>query len=155
VSSNFDLAPPAVTTAGITVVPVDIQTIDAHLTFDAGASTASGDATLTFEVGGTGGRPSFDLRQPITGVWLDGAPVPVSDVLTLGLGGGAGANVRVLDRDLASGSMHALRLTYDLGLPTSSLAGGGPGPRLAPTPTGCPSNDLPVRRSPPPRHRMA
>ena len=33
-ATNFDLAPPPVTVGGITIVPVDIQTIDARLVFN-------------------------------------------------------------------------------------------------------------------------
>ena len=84
VATNFDLAPPPVNFDGKTAVPIDISAIDAHLTFDGAASAASGDATLTFVVGPAAGRPMFDLRQTITGVWLDGAPLAV----------GAGADAR-------------------------------------------------------------
>ena len=137
-ATNFDLAPPAVTVGGITVVPVDLQTIDARLVFDGASSTATGDATITFTVGPTAGRPMFDLRQPITAVWLDGAPLPVAQILTRDLGGGVGAEMRVLDTVLAAGSVHTLRLTYGVSLPLSPAGGGYPpgltwtaGPRLA------------------------
>lgn len=137
-ATNFDLAPPAVAVGGITVVPVDLQTIDARLVFDGASATATGDATISFIVGPTAGRPTFDLRQPITGVWLDGAPLPVSQVLTRDVGGGVGAEMRVLDTVLSAGSSHTLRLSYGVGLPLSSAGGGYPprlvwtaGPRLA------------------------
>ena len=94
-TTNF--APLPVTVGGITIVPVDIQTVDACLVFDGASSTAVGDATIAFIVGPTAGHPMFDLRQTITGVWLDGGPLPVSQVLTRDLGGGAGAEMRVLD----------------------------------------------------------
>jgi hypothetical protein len=90
-ATNFDLAPPPVTVGGLTIVPIDMQSVDARLVFDGAASTATGDATFTCIVGPTAGRPMFDLRQPITGVWLDGVSMPVSAVLTRDLGGGAGA----------------------------------------------------------------
>jgi hypothetical protein len=137
VATNFDLAPPPVTFDGKTAVPIDISTIDARLTFDGATSTASGDATLTFVVGPGAGRPMFDLRQNITGVWLDGAPLAVSQVLTRDLGGGSGAELRVLDVSLPAGSSHTLRFTYDVALPASPAGGGYPpglawsaGPRL-------------------------
>lgn len=135
--TNFDLAPPPVTIGGLTVVPVDVQTIDATLVFDGATSSATGDATLTFVVGPTTGRPYLDLRQTITAVWLDGAPLPVTDVLTRDLGGGAGSDVRVLDVDVTAGTTHTLRIAYDVALPSASLLGGYPpglawsaGPRL-------------------------
>jgi hypothetical protein len=137
VTTNFDLAPPPVTVAGRTAVPIDISVIEARLDFDGASSTAAADATLQFVVGPTAGCPIFDLRQTITGVWLDGAPLPASQVLSMDLGGGAGAEVRVLDRVLPAGSAHTLRLTYTLGPPNSPPGGSYPpaitwsaGPRL-------------------------
>ena len=136
-ATNFDLAPPPVSFEGKTAVPVDISAIDAHLVFDGAASAASGDATLTFVVGPEAGRPMFDLRQTITAVWLDGAPIAVGQVLTRDLGGGPGAELRVLDVLLAAGSSHTLRIAYTLGLPASPAGGSYPpglawsaGPRL-------------------------
>jgi hypothetical protein len=135
--TNLDLAPPPVTVGGRTAVPIDISTIDADLRFDGAGGTATGDATVAFVVGPHAGCPIFDLRQPITGVWLDGAALTPAQVLTLDLGGGPGAELRVLDRVLAAGSAHTLRLTYDVGLPGAPPGGGHPpalawaaGPRL-------------------------
>lgn len=137
-TTNFDLAPPPVTTGGITIVPVDIDSVVARLVFDGAGASATGDATITFVVGPTTGRPMFDLRQTITGVWLDGAPLAVGAILTRDLGGGAGAELRVLDLVLAAGSAHTLRLTYSVGLPGSPAGGSyqpglvwSAGPRLA------------------------
>ena len=124
--TNFDLAPPPVTSGGTTTVPIDVQDVDAHLVFDAATSNATGDASLTFQVGPTAGRPMFDLRQAITGVWLDGAPLAVTSVLTRDLGGEPGAEMKVLDVDVAAGTTHTLRLTYDVGVPSSSHGGSYP-----------------------------
>lgn len=129
-ATNFDLAPPPVTFDGKTGVPIDISAIDALLTFDGATGAASGDATLTFVVGAAAGRPLFDLRQVISGVWLDGAPLAVGQVLTRDVGGGPGAELRVLDVPLAAGSSHTLRLAYTLALPASP-AGGSYAPGLA------------------------
>jgi hypothetical protein len=137
VGTNFDLAPPPKTTAGRTAVPIDISTIEALLRFDGATRTASADATLRFEVGTTAGYPIFDLRQTITGAWLDGTAYPVEKILTADLGGGPGAQLRMLDTVLPSHSRHALRLTYVLGAPQSPAGGSYPpaiewaeGPRL-------------------------
>lgn len=137
-STNFDLAPPSKTVNGLLAVPMDIQRISATLTFNAASQTASGDATLEFVMGPENGNPIFDLRQTITGLWLDGAPVPVADAAHHDFGGGAQAELRVLARVLAAGSSHSLRVTYSLGPPQSSGAGSyqpaitwSPGPRLA------------------------
>ena len=107
-------------------VPIDISTIDAHLTFDAAAQAAHGAASLAFVVGPTAGRPVFDLRQTITEVVLDGAALPVTAVPLVDLGGGPGAEVRVLDAVLASGTGHTLAVGYDVGLPASPPGGGYP-----------------------------
>ena len=120
---NFDLAPPPVAVDGATAVPVDISRVDAALHFDAGAAAATGDATVTFVVGPTAGRPILDLRQRVTAVWLDGAAVDPSDFALHDVGGGAHSEVRVLARDLAEGSTHTLRVTYDMGPPQASTAG--------------------------------
>lgn len=111
-------------------MPVDFQSVTASLTFDVSGASAVGDATISFQTGASGGRPVFDLRQPVTGVWLDGLVLPLSSVLTRDLGGGAGAEIRVLDRPVAAGSVHSLRLTYSVGLPAAPPGGGYP-PGLA------------------------
>src|SRR5262245_45758483 len=129
-ATNFDLAPPPVTFNRKTAVPIDISTIDASLTFDGATQTATGDATLSFVVGPTTGRPIFDLRQTITAVWLDGVSLALGQVLTRDLGGGAGAELKVLDVSCLAGSTHTLRLTYNVGLPASP-PGGSYAPGLA------------------------
>ena len=137
-ATNFDLAPPRVTVGGITIVPVDFQTIDARLVFNGAGSTVTCDATAKFNVGPISGRPMFALRQPIIAVSLDGASIPVAQILTRDLGGGVGAIMRVLDTSLASGSTHSLRLACQVALPLSPPGGGYPpaltwtaGPRAA------------------------
>lgn len=124
--TNFELAPPPIVTGGVNAVPVDFQSVTASLTFDMSGSSAAGDATVTFRTGAFAGRPVFDLRQSITGVWLDGMPLPLSSVLTRDLGGGLGAELKLLNKDLAADSTHTLRLTYSIGLPASPPGGGYP-----------------------------
>jgi hypothetical protein len=122
-STNFELAPPARTVDGLLAVPIDIQAIRAGLVFDGATASASGDATLDFVVGPTGGCPIFDLRQTVTGAWLDGAPLAPGQVAHHDLGGGSGAELRVVAAALAAGSSHTLRLTYTLGPPQAPPAG--------------------------------
>ena len=136
--TNFDLAPPGKTVDGLAAVPIDIQHINASLIFDGATSSGTGDATIDFIVGPGGGRPIFDLRQTITAAWLDGAPLAVADVALHDFGGGAGAELRIVDSVLAADSSHTLRLTYTLGTPQASTAGSyqpamtwNAGPRLA------------------------
>jgi hypothetical protein len=135
--TNFDLAPPPVTVGGRTAVPIDISTVTGALRFDGATGTATGDVTIEFVVGPTTGSPIFDLRQSVTGGWLDGVSVTPAQIPTLDLGGGPGAELRVLDRVLAADSAHTLRLTYALGPPSSPAGGSYPpalvwsaGPRL-------------------------
>lgn len=136
--SNLDLAPPPKLVDGLWAVPMDIARIDASLLFDAASQQISGDATLDFRLGHYAGCPIFDLRQSITGAWLDGAAVALADVASHDFGGGANANLRVLNRVLDAGSSHSLRLTYAVGVPQASMAGSylpqivwSAGPRLA------------------------
>jgi hypothetical protein len=137
-SSNFDLAPPAKLVDGLQAVPIDIERIEALLVFDGATSTGQGDATIVFSLGAQAGNPIFDLRQTITAAWLDGVAVATGDVAHHDFGGGAQAQLRVLQRSLAAGSSHQLRVTYSLGPPQASMAGSYPpgllwsaGPRLA------------------------
>lgn len=136
-SNNFHLAPPAKTVDGLFAVPIDIQAINALIVFDGAASSATVDATINFDMGAQNGNPIFDLRQTIQNAWLDGASFPVSQLAHHDFGGGAGAELRVIESVLAANSNHSLRLTYTLGLPQASTAGGYPpglswsaGPRL-------------------------
>jgi hypothetical protein len=137
-STNFDLAPPAKTVDGLVAVPIDIQHIAATLTFDGATSSGTGDATLQFVHGPQNGNPIFDLRQTITGVWLDGAPLAAGKAAHHDFGGGPNAELRVVESVLAAGSAHTLRVTYSLGPPQASTAGSyqpamtwSAGPRLA------------------------
>lgn len=122
-ATTLDLAPPPKQVDGLWAVPMDIRRIDASLVFDAASQQVSGDATLVFRLGRHAGCPIFDLRQSVTGVWLDGAVVPIAEVAHHDFGGGANANLRVLARSLEAGSEHSLRLTYTVGLPQASMAG--------------------------------
>jgi hypothetical protein len=137
-ATNFDLAPPSKTVDGLAAVPIDIQHISATLIFDGATSSGTGDATIDFIVGPGGGCPIFDLRQTIAWVSLDGAPLTPGDVALHDFGGGAGAELRVLQQNLAAGSSHSLHVTYTLGPPQASTAGSylpamtwSAGPRLA------------------------
>lgn len=137
-ATNFDLAPPSKTVDGLLAVPIDIQQVNATLVFNGSTSFGDGDATMQFVVGPQDGNPIFDLRQTITGAWLDGASVPVAHMAHHDFGGGTHSQLRVLESVLAAGSTHTLRVTYDLGVPQASTAGSyqpaitwTAGPRLA------------------------
>jgi hypothetical protein len=121
--TNLDLAPPPKRVDGLWAVPVDIQRIDAMLSFDTAAQTAIGDATLQFRLGPHAGCPIFDLRQTPTSVQLDGAALAVTDIVPHDFGGGGGAELRVLARTLEAGSAHTLRVAYGVGLPQAPMVG--------------------------------
>jgi hypothetical protein len=122
-STNFDLAPPAKTVDGLKAVPIDIQKITATLTFDCATSKGEGDATLEFTTSSESGNPIFDLRQTITEAWLDGAVFPIANLAHHDFGGGANAQLRVVESVLAAKTNHTLRVKYTFGTPQASSAG--------------------------------
>lgn len=123
-STNFHLAPPSKTVDGLLCVPIDIESIDAVFTFDGAAQTAVADATITYTVGPTAGNPIFDLRQNITSAWVDGAVFAVAQLAHHDFGADPFTNLRVIEAVQAAGSVHTLRVQYDLALPDAQLTGG-------------------------------
>lgn len=77
---------------------------------------STSDATLEFTTGPFAGNPIFDLRQTIAGAWPDGNPLLVAKLPHHDFGGGADAEVRIVESLLAAGTTHTLRVTYSLGL---------------------------------------
>ncbi|RJX27385.1 MAG: hypothetical protein C4531_14000 [Desulfurivibrio sp.] len=121
--TNLELAPRPKAVDGLWAVPVDISRITATLTFNAAAATGTGSALLEFRLGRHSGNPVFDLRQTITGLWLDGDAIPPGQAGHHDMGGGPNAELRVLERVLAAGTSHELQITYSLGLPQSPMVG--------------------------------
>jgi hypothetical protein len=121
--TNFELAPPVKTVDGLVAVPMDIQRINAALTFDGATSSGSADVTIEFITGAQNGNPIFDLRQTITEAWLDAAPLPISKLAHHNFGGGTDAQLRVIESVLPARTTHTLRVKYTLGLPQASTAG--------------------------------
>lgn len=122
-STNFDLAPPPKTVDGLFAVPIDIQSLTAVFTFDGNTQTATADATITYTVGPTAGNPIFDLRQNITQSWLDGVIFPVAQLTHHNFAAGSFTDLRVIEAVQAPGSIHTLRVQYDLALPNSEMTG--------------------------------
>jgi hypothetical protein len=117
---------------------MDIQRINATLTFDGATSSGKGDATIEFTTGVQNGNPIFDLRQTMTEAWLDGAPIAIAKLAQHDFGGGANAELRIIESVLPKGTNHTLRVKYNVGLPQAPAAGGyqpgmtwSAGPRLA------------------------
>jgi hypothetical protein len=123
-STNFHLAPPPKAVDGLLSVPIDIESINAVFTFDGVAQTATAEATIVYTVGPTAGNPIFDLRQNITQAWVDGAVFPITQLAHHDFGAGAFTNLRVIEAVQAAGSVHTLRVRYDLAVPDSQLGGG-------------------------------
>ncbi len=121
--TNLDLAPRPKTVDGLWAVPIDIQRINATLTFDGATLSSSGAAVVDFKLGRNAGNPIFDLRQTITGITLDGDALPVNKALHHDFGGGANAELRILELSLGAGTSHRMEISYSLGLPQASGAG--------------------------------
>lgn len=109
---------------GLLCVPIDIESIDAVFTFGGAAQTAVADATITYTVGPTDGNPIFDLRQNITSAWVDGAVFPVAQLAHHDFGTDPFTNLRVIENVQTAGSVHTLRVQYDLALPDAQFIGG-------------------------------
>ena len=83
--------------------------------------SATATAEVRFDSDGRG-RPALDLRQHVDALRIDGRPLDVSAWAPVDLGGGAGAEMRVLDVDLEG--KHTLEVDYAIGTP--SAEGGVP-----------------------------
>jgi hypothetical protein len=103
-------------------VPVDVQRVEARLTFDVAAQLALVEATVDFALDGFDGCPALDLRQPVDALRLDGQPLSGSQFSPEDLGGGPGAEMRVVDHPLLAGSHHRLELRYHLATPAAEGA---------------------------------
>ena len=122
-NTNFHLAPPPKTVDSLMAVPIDVESIEAIITFNGAAETASADATITYTVGPTTGNPILDLRQNITQAWLDGVLFPLAQLAHHNFGGVPFTDFRVIEAIQAAGSVHTLRVQYNLSLPNSQLGG--------------------------------
>lgn len=122
--SQFRYAPPSTTVDGLFAVSIQVEAVNGTITFDAAARAASATAEMQFTVGPDSGYPIFDLRQEIASATLDGVAVPPSDMAHHDFGGGANAELRVLERWLAARSAHLLALSYPVGTPDAPNARG-------------------------------
>jgi hypothetical protein len=124
--TDFRVAPPPTAVDGLTAVPIDVQQVQALVTFDGATSTAQADVTMTYAVGPTDGSPLFDLRQTIGQAWVDGAPTDPGLLAPHDVGAGTFSTIRVLEAVQSAGSVHTLRLVYGLATPSSQLGGAYP-----------------------------
>ncbi len=116
------LAPPPQTIGRRRVVAPSVERIAASLHFDVASREARGSATVDFTGGATAGRPAIDLRQKVDSVRLDGQALSPDDFAPVDLGGGEGAEMRVLDVEVEPGDRHRLEVTYQLDTPASGGA---------------------------------
>ena len=116
------LAPPPTTVGSRRIVAPSVGRISARLRFDVAAQEAEGEASIDFLGGSVDGHPALDLRQPIDWIRLDGQDLKPDDFAPVDLGAGAGAEVRVLDVPVESGSRHRLEVGYIVGTPNATDA---------------------------------
>lgn len=109
--------PPVPLPGGGLAIAVDVVEIMAKVRFDVAARVATTGAEVRFRVDGPGGRPALDLRQPVDGLALDGRSLDDDAWPAVDLGGGPGAEMRVLDVAVEPGSSHRLEVGYRLGVP--------------------------------------
>lgn len=119
--ASFPLPPP-VRLGTHWAVPIDVERVEARVDFDVDAAVASVEALVDFTVEQVDGCPTLDLRQQVDSLLLDGQAVPGEEFSHCDLGGGQGAEMRVLDRPLVAGRRHRLELHYRLGTPASEGA---------------------------------
>ena len=121
-------APQPVMVDGALAVPIDVLELRAGFVIDVGAQATEATATLRFTIA-EAGRPIFDLRQAEIGeAMLDGEMIDPSLMPERDLGGGEGAQMRVLGVELPACSEHTLELRY----PVTTLVGfAAPPPEFA------------------------
>jgi hypothetical protein len=119
----MDATPPRPVPAGDQLaVPVDVMRVEARIVFDVAAQTASVAAAVDFGLEDYDGRPVLDLRQTPTALRLDGRAMDPASFPPVDLGGGPGAQMRLLDVELPGGSRHRLELEYQLETPAAEGA---------------------------------
>ncbi len=121
-ASDLALAPPITTVDGLRAVPIDIQHVEARVVFDLATRKAQAEATLRFITGAEAGNPVFDLRQAIEEATLDDQAIAPARLRHHDFGGGARAELRILEAELPANSAHSLRLRYPLNIPLSPQA---------------------------------
>ena len=116
------LAPPPQTVGRRRVVAPSVERVKAELRFDVTARAGLGSAAIDFCGGATDGYPALDLRQPVERLRLDGKDLRPEDFAPVDLGGGEGAEMRVLDVEIEAGARHHLEVGYRLETPACTGA---------------------------------
>lgn len=123
-AANFDLhnAPPAFDNQGKHLVPIDFQTMELSLEFDAKDKKATGVATIHF-ISQTAGYPIFDLVPTATRANLNGQELGDSAVKSVSSPDGV-TNFRYLDAEIGTFSTNTLIIEYDLTREVTFSSGG-------------------------------
>lgn len=113
------VAPLPVMVDGALAVPIDVLELRGEFRLDVAAQTTEAYARLRFTIA-EAGRPIFDLRQgQVTEATLDGVAIDPEAMPERDLGGGPGAQMRVLAVELPACTEHTLELRY----PVTKLVG--------------------------------
>jgi hypothetical protein len=112
-------APPPSTVGNRRVLAPDVERVSVTLRFDIAAREAEGEARVDFVAGEVDGHAALDLRQDVEWLRLDGEKLDPSAWAPADLGGGTGAEMRVLDVSLEAGSRHRLEVGYTLDTPAA------------------------------------
>lgn len=113
--------PPVPLSGGRRAIAPDVVEVRGKVTFEPSARAAAAFAEVRFRVEDPGGCPALDLRQDLDGLRLDGAALDVAAFAPVDLGGGAGAQMRVLDVEVPAGD-HTVALDYQLAQPAAEGA---------------------------------
>ncbi len=122
-SNDFDWAPPPLEIDDLIGVPIDVHNLEASMTFDFESREIQVEALMTFMVDVDGGFPVFDLRQEIDFAELNGEVIDAALMGSRKISKQTGS-VRILERGLAAGVAHKLRLKYEVDKPNAPGARG-------------------------------
>lgn len=113
-------APPPFAYRSGSAVPIDMDSVDIEMVFNAATSTTTAKAHVVFRTGAAG-MPFFDMVPDATRIELDGQPVATTDFATVSAPGSE-TKVRVLAKNLSANSMHEVDLEYRV--PTVTYSSG-------------------------------
>lgn len=115
-------SPPSLMLEDVDLVPIDIVSVSATLSFSAETGSATGHAVVSFWMGEQEGVPIFDLRQNIIGGVLDGEVLEAERFPAFNPVLDDSARMRAIDRVLAACTLHELELDYEVDMPIASEA---------------------------------
>ena len=114
---DFRFAPPPSSAFGIERVFVDIERLEASVVFDVAAEVARARATMYFRMGDEGGNPTFDLRQNLAYIEVNGTELHPASVRFSDFSLGLESAMRVAEIVLEPCSDNTLYVEYELATP--------------------------------------